>query len=323
MKLSSDITLCCAGGPGRLYGECSELPIPSAPLHPHCGWIAPKVTPAAAGLRLWVWGASEFTAHPLAGLYLIFQHIGYPLAGQTIRHHVLVCCPTLWQPTIRVGALWVQRSFKIAADQYCMAREAKYATGRPPRVNKIAMSSRIVLVCGRTIVKSHSWVCFFWYTKYVDGWNLTHKVPAFFPCSLCPLRITLLFSVKAVTEFIIVSGMMVGLIFVMQCVQGAGEAGSARGVLVFYTPSSLPVSTYLQSWGLFAHLLRSTISNVVLNKLGNKMWRLLGMICLCKCRKPSHSVLCPHRHCVFCHVSHQQVSTGLWKITWILKKPLI
>lgn len=30
----------------------------------------------------------------------------------------------------------------------------------------------------------------------------------------------LLFSAKAVTEFIIVSGMMVGLILVMQCVQG-------------------------------------------------------------------------------------------------------
>lgn len=35
---------------------------------------------------------------------------------------------------------------------------------------------------------------------------------------------------------------MVGLILVMQCVQGAGGAGSARGVLVFCTPSSLPVS---------------------------------------------------------------------------------
>lgn len=98
-----------------------------------------------------------------------------------------------------------------------MAREAKYAAERPPQVNKTATSSRIGLVRGSTPVKSHSWGFFLVYK--ICGWLKSHKVSAFFPCSLCPLRITLLSSVKAVTEFIIVSGMMVGLILVMQCVQ--------------------------------------------------------------------------------------------------------
>lgn len=107
LKLSSDTTLCCAGDPRRLYGECHELPILSPHLHPHCGWFAPKVT---GGPALWVWGMSEFTAHLSAGLYL-FSTTLLTLwqgrqSGTTCWCAVLPC----GSPQ-SVGALWVQRSF--------------------------------------------------------------------------------------------------------------------------------------------------------------------------------------------------------------------
>lgn len=108
LKLSSDITVCCAGGPRRLYGECTELPILSPPFHPHCAWAAPKVAPALAGPRLWIWGASEFTAHPSAGLYLFSTTLVTLWQG---RQSGTVCwCAVL--PCGSPQSVWVHSGFK-------------------------------------------------------------------------------------------------------------------------------------------------------------------------------------------------------------------
>lgn len=93
------------------------------------------------------------------------------------------------------------------------------------------MFSRIILVCGSIAVKSHS--CnYSGVGKKKNTWAVEISLAK---CLLsfhvlwapCPLGITLLFGAKAVTDFIIVSGRMVGLILVMQCVlRCAGSRGS-------------------------------------------------------------------------------------------------
>lgn len=60
-----------------------------------------------------------------------------------------------------------------------MAREAKYAAGRPPQVNNTAMSSRIVLVCGSTTVKSILGSGVFLVYK-ICGWLKSHSQSACF-----------------------------------------------------------------------------------------------------------------------------------------------
>lgn len=82
------------------------------------------------------------------------------------------------------------------------------------------MFSRIILVCGSTTVKSH--FCHYFGAKkkiWTVEISLARCLLSFNVLQApCPLWITLLFGPKAVTELIIVSGRMVGLILVMQCV---------------------------------------------------------------------------------------------------------
>lgn len=138
------------------------------------------------------------------------------------------------------------------------------------------MFSRIILVCGSIAVKSHS--CnYSGVGKKKNTWAVEISLAK---CLLsfhvlwapCPLGITLLFGAKAVTDFIIVSGRMVGLILVMQCVlRCAGSRGSwqCRGGPCLLCVVTIP-SLCLSSWeGYFpVFCLRPTILNAFLNLPG-------------------------------------------------------
>lgn len=87
-------------------GSSSELPIPSPPLHPHCGWVAPKVAVAAAGPRWWVWGVSS--QHPSAGLYLFSTTLVTLRQGRQSG-------TTCWCAVLACGnpqSVWVHSGFK-------------------------------------------------------------------------------------------------------------------------------------------------------------------------------------------------------------------
>lgn len=138
----------------------------------------------------------------------------------------------------------------------------------------------------------------------------------------------LLFSAKAVTELIIVSGRMVGLILVMQCVPvcaGSGGSWQCEGSPCLLRPATIP-SVCLSSWeGYF--LVFSDLSflgcfwtSLDHNKV--ELLRWLGVIYLCRCLKPCHGLWCLPRDGLLCpewSVSDWQANTGLRKITWMLK----
>ena len=124
------------------------------------------------------------------------------------------------------------------------------------------MFSRIIPVCGSITLKSHS--CNYFGAKkkiWAVEISLTKCLLSFRVLRApCPLGITLLLGAKAVTEFIIVSGRMVGLILVMQCVpRCAGSSGSWRckGSPCFLHAVTIP-SVCLSSWELFPRFLSQT-----------------------------------------------------------------
>lgn len=105
----------CRGSTEVLLGSSSEPLLCASPfsLHPRCGCTALIAARTAAGPSLVGMGSERVhTTSQLVSLF-IFHHIAYPLAGLIVRHHILVCCPTLSQ--LQPGnpqSVWVHSKFK-------------------------------------------------------------------------------------------------------------------------------------------------------------------------------------------------------------------
>lgn len=130
------------------------------------------------------------------------------------------------------------------------------------------MSSRIALVCGSTTVKSHFWVWVFFGTQsmwmveislikspcFISMFSLVFEDYASLQCKSCDrIHYCLRHDGWAYFGYAMCAGSRKS----WQC------QGSPCLLHTIFTPS-----VCLQSWGLFPHLLRSTISNVVLNHSG-------------------------------------------------------
>jgi len=137
-------------------GSSGELPLCAS--RPPCTLTA--AAPVAAGASMVGVGSERVhSASQLVSLF-IFCHGAYPLAGQTVRHYVSMCCPALAQPRPRSPqSAWVHDPSSKVVLNCCRSvlrgEEATHAAGRPLRKRYSHVQRNYTGLWQYHFVKSH------------------------------------------------------------------------------------------------------------------------------------------------------------------------